>query len=413
VRFASISNRGAVGLGIVLLAIAFAVWHRDPTRSVLPDRTVLRLTRIDIGRTNGHPHAGVLSKAFANIIPSNGLSLGEWRLERPHQFIGQNVLSDMLCVELFLSSGSKREKEFRSPPIPGQFRLMISGDDDFAFVTPFYGFNQYEDGLFAHLWSRNYPREAVWLHLRLEERDKAESQDWHEVASFAAKNPKPIIAQQWKAEDSPRVELAPGLIVEAGELVVRHGPPDRRDIAAYTAVLPIRIWQDGNTTNNWKVTRGAVEDAEGNRDEGHWESNRTNGWIVSEIGHPLDPAHPWKFDLTIGCGAACPKTNYVSLLAPFPLPPVLETNCAGVALRLITVNGIQPTVYVTRHPATVTANYLGMTDTNGRPWELEFNLGGRTVSAPRRRQVLVHVAVYSEYEAEFTLQPRLERTGHR
>jgi len=57
-----------------------------------------------------------------------------------------------------------------SPPFHRKFRPLISGDDDFTFVSEFDGFTKLADGLFAYVshssdldnWSGSWGQHSFW-----------------------------------------------------------------------------------------------------------------------------------------------------------------------------------------------------------------------------------------------------------
>jgi hypothetical protein len=167
------------------------------------------------------------------------------------------------------------------------------------------------------------------LHFRLEERERSDTREWIELATFVVKNPKLAREETWKPDQSPRFKLPEDLEFEAGEVTVRHEPIHPTDIWEYTASLPIRITQRGQAVTNWGILEGKVRDATGNSDGVPANKIVTNGWMVHRMFHPADPAKPWKFHLHLGRDSDFPVTNLFSFAVPFPLRGPVETNFGG------------------------------------------------------------------------------------
>lgn len=303
------------------------MWRNNSSRQVLPDGTTLVLSGVRVARTNIYTHGSVLSKLLGRGIPSNGIAVAGFKLRRPRAVLMPTFEgSESLMAELWLAPGAARESALVSPPFYRKYRLLISGDDGYAFVNEFNGFKRFDDGLFAHIWAHSFPRDSRTLHFRLEERARADTREWSELATFVLENPKPSAVAPWKPDPAPRFNLPEDRELEIGEVTVRHEPIHPADIWEYTAGLPIRITRHGQSVTNWGILEGRVHDATGNRDSVPATKFITNGWMVHRMFHPADPAKPWKFHLHVGRDSDFPATNLFSFAVPFPMRGPVETN---------------------------------------------------------------------------------------
>ncbi len=178
---------------ILLLAVLIAaLWQDAASRQVLPDGTELVLSGVQIGHSNVYAHGAKLSKLLGGLVPSNGVSVGKFKLQRAQLFRMPTIEGcELLTAELRLAPGSPREKILLNPPFYRKYRLLISGDEDaYVFVRGLEDFRKFDDGLFSKIWASAFPRDSQRLHFRLEERDSAEDRNWRALTTFVVKNPK-------------------------------------------------------------------------------------------------------------------------------------------------------------------------------------------------------------------------------
>jgi hypothetical protein len=413
-----------LALILVFCVVGFLLRRDDFSRQVLPDGTVLVLSGWKVGRTNIYSHGTGLSKALGRFAPSNAISVFGMKLQRPQvvRMPGPEG-GELLTAELSIGAGSPRERSLVSPPFYRKHRLLISGDDDkgFTFVKELNEFKSQPDGLFSLVWAWSYPRDSRRLHFRLEERQTNNTRDWSELTTFVMKNPKPVRAEAWRLERSPRFKLADGLEVEVGELEVRHEPIHPTDIWEYTAFLPVRILRNGQMATNWGIQDGKVWDATGNYDSFSYGFTKTvtNDWTTYRMHRPLDPAKVWKFQLNFARDSDFPATNLFSFTVPWPLSGAIQTNFGGSPIQIDFVNTDMLSVQLTNKPVRLRVTFIKAvddegTDLDGRvgSWgQHGFWKGLKSARTPTPKPVQVHatVAIHENYHAEFMLQPRFEK----
>src|SRR6266536_2170625 len=312
---------------VICFVVGLVLWLDDSTKQTLPDGTVLVLSGVKIGRTNVYAHGTWLSKILGRFAPSNEVSVAGLKLERPAKVTYTAPEgSEGLTAQFRLLPGSPRENTLVSPPFYRKFRLVISGNDDYAFVNEFDGFREKANGLFAYVGTSSFPRDSRFLRFRLEERDSSESRDWRELTTFVVKNPKEARIEPWKTERQPRLKLADGLEVEVGELIVRHEPIHPTDIWEYTGLLPVRVIQNGQMRTNWGLHNGPIRDASGNFDHFTFSKIITNDWMVYRIFRPLDPTKAWRFQVNVALDSDFPATNLFSFTLPRTLTGTIQAN---------------------------------------------------------------------------------------
>jgi hypothetical protein len=408
------------GVIVLALAIGWAWWPDHSSKQVLPDGTTLILSGVQIGRTNGFSHGTMLSKVLGGLVPSNGVSVSRFKLQRARKVMMPVFDGESLAVELRLAPGSPRETSLLSPPFNRKYRLLISGErEDYAFVSEFQGFKKLEDGFFAPIWANSFPRDAKRLHFRLEEREKPDTREWRELARFVVKNPKRARIESWKPNPAPRFKLAEDLELEVGEVIVRREPIHPTDIWEYTASIPIRLTRHGQVVTNCGILEGKIRDASGNIEGVPGNKMITNGWIVHRMFRPADPTKLWRFKLHIGVDSNFAATNLFAFTVPFPMPRPLETNLGGFPCRIQFANTTMLNVHLTNQPPGVRLSFVSAVDENAH--DLDDRSGswgqhifwrslkvGRWFPGPTPKRAKVTVAIRPDYEAEFTLRPRNE-----
>ena len=408
-------------VGLICLVIALALWGGNSSKRTLPDGTTLVLSGVMIGPTNIYMHGTFWSKIIGRFVPAKGFAVAGFKLQRPEKitFTGQEG-SEILSARLELLPRSPREKSLVSPPFFRKYRLLIYGEQDFAFVEEFRGFKRQADGLVSYVLAPSFPRDSRQLHFRLEERDTPESRDWREVAIFVVRNPKRAAIKPWQAQKAPRLKLAEGLEVEIGELTVRRERIHPNDIWEYMGLLPVRVIRNGEAVTNWGIHSGSIMwDASGNLE--YFSSSKviTNDWMVHQLFRPLDPAKTWRFRANFALDSGFPQTNLFSFIVPWPLQGTIQTNLGGLPARIRFVNGDMLDVELVSQPADKRLTFISAFDGTGAnlvrwvhgSWGQHSFWRGLELSKPT--EVHATVAIHRNYQAEFTLQPRYEKpSGH-
>ena len=69
-------------LGFVVAGVGVALWPDNSSKQVLPDGTVLVLSGLEIGRATAYTQVTSLAKMLGGFVPSNGVSVGRFKLQR-------------------------------------------------------------------------------------------------------------------------------------------------------------------------------------------------------------------------------------------------------------------------------------------------------------------------------------------
>ena len=310
-----------------------------------------------------------------------------------------------------------------SPPFPRKFRLLIPGDDDFAFVREFDGFNQLADGLFAYIGPSSFPRDSRLLRFRLEERGRSESHDWREVATFVVKNPKAARIESWKTERHPRLKLADSFEVEVGELIVRHERIHPTDIWEYMGLLPVRVFENGQMRTNWGIHNGPIRDASGNFDQFTFSKVITNDWMVYRMFRLLDPTKAWRFQVNVALDSDFPATNLFSFTIPRPSIGPIQTNLGGFQVhigssRIGSFNADWLNVELASKQPETRLTFVKAVDDAGNDLDNWSGSWGqhsfsKSLKSSIPGQVHVTLAIHPNYPVGFTLMPRYERAAER
>ncbi len=404
--------------------VGILLWPPASSRQVLRDGTVLVLSDLQVGRSNVYWHGTKISKALGRLAPSNGVTVAGFKLQRPQRYMMPAPEgAELLTAELWLGPGSPREKAFTSPPFYRKHRLLISGDDNqgFTFVKEMSYFTHQPDGIFIFIWAQSYPRDSRHLTFRLEERERNDTRDWREVATFVMKNPKPARVEPWKPERSPRIKLGDGLEAEIGELEVRPKPISPNDIWEHVALLPVRVSNRGQVVTNWGIQGGQFRDASGNYDSFTFGSLKiiTNDWTIYRMHRQLDPAKVWKFRVGFARDADFPATNVFSFRVTWPLSGPIQTNFGGWPVLIDFVNTDMLSVRLTNEPPQTRLTFIKAVDDSGADLAEHTGSWGQhgfwkmlklqRAGSPTPVRVHATVAIHENYEAEFMLQPRYEK----
>jgi len=401
---------------LLLAALVLILQRDDAVTKAMPDGSSLTFSGVQVGQSNVYTHGTGLAKLLGDLVPSNGVSVARYKLQRSRTLRMPSMEGgELLTAELQLTGPSK-PPPLVSPPFYRKYRLLISGDrDEYFFVKEINAFKPFDDGWLAHLWCSSFPRDSRLLHFRLQERDSHDTRDWHEVATFDAKNPKPARVESWKADTLPRFHLPDDLEVEVGGLTMRNKPIHPTDIWENTTELPIRITRHGQTITNWGILESKMKDASGNFDSLPVMGKlMTNDWMVYRIFRPLDPAWPWRFQARIGSDSDFPATNLHSLVIPFPLAGPVQTNLGGYACRIEFVNAMMLSVQLTDKPSAVRMSFVSAVDNYGQNIDDRAGLWGqhgfwRQMKRNSPAEIRATVAIRPEHEIQFTLQPRREK----
>lgn len=410
----------SVLVGCVVIGLLF--WRDRAHTRTLADGSRLVLSGVRVGRTNVYLHGTFLSRSFGRFAPSNGWSVGTLKIARPTKVTVNSWRdSDVLSARFQLFPVSARADDFLKEPFYRKFRLLVIGDDGFSYVQEFqtqYQFKQYPDGIYAYLHAQKWPRTSRQIRIRLEERSSASNRDFREVASFTVRNPRRVEAENWPVSQPFRTNLPGNVDVEIGELLVRTIPIHPTDIWEHTAELPVRFTRNGQVLTNWGIHSGPMRDATGNPDLFTFSKIVTNGWSVFRIFRPLDPKHPWRFDVNFALDSNYPETNLFVFDAPWPMTGTISTNIAGELVSIGYVNTDMLAVELPGKPPHLRMSFVDTVDEQGK--NLDERAGSwrqhgfwKLLSVRSQKQVNVRatIAIHPNYPASFILQPRYEVEG--
>ncbi|MGO8928817.1 MAG: hypothetical protein ACLQU3_18270 [Limisphaerales bacterium] len=335
--------------GICCLLFTMLLGALGETRTQrLDDGSRLVLTRAAFGPTNLFTHGNRLEKVLGNIIPSNGVAIARFKLERPTQ---QSLFASgkpCLTAEFKLVS-SNPTTMFpwlgNSTSYP-QFRCFVGGETGIEFVEDFWGrrFTKYRDGYFGYISCSRFPRDSQWLSFRIDQQMTPRG-PWRTLASFRTKNPSHPANQSWRAETIPAAKTFNGLEFTLGGLVLGNQPfserdaADRRVIGNHTASLLLRVQTNSVTLRNWSAAHIEVEDASGNWDSLDSSYYRTTGtgrddWTQYQGWQGLDPRFVWKLEVEFSPASDfAPETQHV-FQVPVSLSQPIVTNLAGISLEI-------------------------------------------------------------------------------
>ena len=368
----------------------------------LDDGSLLVLTRVQFGRTNVFPHGSRLEKFLGNAIPSNGLHLAHFKLERPDKQ-PSFAMPDKTWLTAEFQLVSSNISRIYPPNLRSyrQFRCFVSGESGLGYVEEFWpgGFENYRDGCFAYILSSRFPRDAKSLSFRIEQR-MAQDAPWRAIGNFRIRNPSQPAHQRWSAEAIPAVKTFNGLKFVLAGLTRETQRLDESDIGNNGVSLLLRVQTNAVTLTNWSAADLEAEDASGN-----WEQGLRG----------LDSRFVWKLEVDF-----CPASDFSpeSLFhfeVPVSLPQPILMNFAGVPLEISWVNGDMLAVETLTNRLDLRLLFVAANDREGR------NLDGTSGSWNQYRfwrtlrlngttqSVEATIAIVPNVHVTYFVQPKLIR----
>jgi hypothetical protein len=407
-----------VVMGVLMCAlVAVVVWRDDSHTRTLADGSRLVLSGVRVGKTNVYTHGTFLSKVVGRFFQS-GLKLAGHTISPPSTVeVRSPENADILSAQFQLYTAPARRGDFVTPPFYRKFRLLITGDDGFAYVHEFMGsyeFRDYQNGTFAYLNAQAWPRTSRLLRISLEERSSPNRRDFRELATFVVKNPKRV-PEGWQVTFPFRTNLPGNVEVEMGELGVR-AEPHPSDIWESSVELAIRFTSGGQVMTNWGIQSGRIWDSSGNFDWFAAVKTITNGWVIYQSHRVLDPALPWRFEVSFARDSDFPETNLLTFDMGWPIWSPSSPSYAGLPVNVSFVNGTMLAVELPGKPRDLRLTFVGARDDQGKDiyeGSGSWNQHGFWRSLRLNSEVVnVHatVAIHPDYPASFILQPRYERS---
>jgi len=260
----------STGSIVVLFTRAASRWGAS-RRQYLEDGSLLALNRVIVDSQISIAHGTKLSKVLGNLVPSNGVHLLSFNLDRRTLQNFDSRRKSWLVVEFNLSGPKAAKSPFVQPSFFRQFRFVIHGDNGIEYVQELSRdrFQSYPDGYYGYIVTSRFPRQSQWLGFRMEKR---QSQDkggpWEKVADLKIRNPTTPAMQPWVADSTPTVKSVGGLDLVLGKVTVKTIPYMTNDIWNHIVTAPMEVRSNGLLLTNWSAEYGYVraEDACGNWD---------------------------------------------------------------------------------------------------------------------------------------------------
>lgn len=327
-----------------VLLIAAVIW-RVGRRGVnsqaqrLPDGTLLRLIDAKIGLTNVFVRGNPLQKVLGDFIPTNGLRLGRFDLQRPKREVQGWSTVPSLSLEFELTGSSNNlaaSRLFGRQASTLAFRILHWGDDGFRFVEQVvanHNFQRRPDGWFGYVTTDTFCRSGTTLHVEFQERDPPYTNNWRTIARFAIPHPGPQAPQNWEPEKFPVAMHAGAFSAILGEVKVQW-PRDSItrywDMWQHQVYFPFRLSWDGQSMTNWSVAEMWVADASGNSTFIGTLRSWTNGWLLCSAWRSATPTLPWRISGHFTQDSGFASSNLFRLQIPLSLTGILKTNLGEI-----------------------------------------------------------------------------------
>ena len=405
---------------VVLICIAFVyAFSSPPPSAILPDGTTLHVTGAKVGFTNEFLHGNRVEKLLGNLIPTNGMSLGKWQLQRPErQQFGWSTNATTLSVQLHLTGQSNQLKQselFNRPPFYRKFRFVHWGNDGFRYTEEIQEryFSKRRDGYFGYLNTTTFARSSDMLHLEVHQRD-VDRGDWKTIGRIDFKNPNPTAFASWATKDFPVTNEYDGFTAVLGTIQVQQ-PRDHatlyRDIWQHHISVPFKFFIAGKAVTNWNAEQIHVFDATGNENFLGASTAHTNGWVVKRGFRSSNPFVPWKLTGHFVQESEFDPSDLITISLPIPLAVPLSTNFLGTPLTLNVGSGDMLSVELPSKPRNRRLIVAEVLDQEGDAVQLLTGSWGQ--HGLRRRvgkvgsKLSVTLAIVRDIEFEFIVQPEL------
>lgn len=404
----------------VLLVVI--VWTLNAPRPVaLPDGTLVRLTRMKFSDANPFLHGSTLERALGNLIPTNGLAVGRFRLRRPRRANPYVFIQPTLSVEFQLSGPevAAGRSHVVTPKFNREFRLVIVGEDGFPYVEEFQKAAKYGEGVFIYVNATAFPRRSRELRFLLQHHD-APTAPWHTVAEFRRRNPVDEV-DDWPVETAPIRRTSGPFEFIAGQVAVETNHSNElQSFWASTVTIPFQLRENGIIQTNWNLHQLRLEDTSGNFFLLMGGTTSIEGeWNVFRTFRSLDPRTVWRIRAGVAPRSGFAASNLLALQITRAPAGTLTTNIGNRAFRLRWVNDRQVTVWMDPGDPDSRLSYAAAWDERGE------SVGGQTQSAAQFEfwkslppipagsdfapgsPVTLQVAVTRNVPVEFTIRPQL------
>jgi len=166
----------AAGTAAVVITV-FATRPGKSRQQRLSDGSMLVLNRVQVGSNVVFSHGPVISQLLGGAIPTNGLHLGKYSLDRATQEKFDFGRGSYLVAEFRLTGSNAPSHPLVTPAFYRQFRFVVYGEQGIEFVEESWGrqFRSFSDGYFGYIATSTFPRDARMLGIRVERRETQEA----------------------------------------------------------------------------------------------------------------------------------------------------------------------------------------------------------------------------------------------
>jgi RNA polymerase sigma factor (sigma-70 family) len=288
-------------------------------RQVLDDGSVLTLNRVLVDSRISIAHGTEMAKLLGNTIPSNGVHLLNYKLNRPTIVNLDSQGKSWLVAEFSLSGLKAASNALVKPAFPYQFRFVIFGESGIEFAQALWGnqFRSYPDGYYGYIVANCFSRDSHWLGFRVEKRETEDQRGpWQKVAEFKIGNPAKPVIQPWVADATPITKSSGGLNFVLGEITVKTIPYIPRSLGNHVVTAPMEVRSNGVLLTNWSAAYLQAEDASGNWDR-----------------LDLDPRYVWKLETDFEPNSSFPEESMTTIKLPAKMSTI-TTNVMNVPVTI-------------------------------------------------------------------------------
>lgn len=407
-KIASLIMLAILSTGLVVLLVARASSWEAIRRNYLDDGSLLVLNRVQVDSKLRISHGTELAKILGDLIPSNGVHLLQFHLDRRTlESFGWGGKT-WLLAELRLSGPKAGKNPLVKPLFFRQFRVVIRGDSGLEYVQELWGnqFRSYPDGYYGYILSSRFPRQSRWLGFRIEKRkNQNKGGPWERVADLKIRNPTMASIQPWVAESTPIVKSVSGLDLILQKVTVESIPYMTNDIWNHVVTAPLEVRSNGIVLTNWSAEYVRAEDASGN-------------WDLLASHRSLDPSCVWKLEADFEPQSNFAPENLATVTLPAG-PSTTKTNILNVPVT-ISWDGDWIDARVPTNQPNLALKFVRVMDDKGATvedaagsWDQfsfrkgDFMVRNGNVLTSNFKPTKVVIAVVANVRATFYTQPRL------
>jgi hypothetical protein len=390
---------------------------RNGTQSQrLDDGSLLILTRVEFGITNEFTHGKQWEKLLGDLIPTNGIQIAKFKVERPTKERFLKAGHPWLILEFKVIPRSRYGTPLLARPrFYRQFRCVVSGEAGLEFVEEFWpnGFKTYLDGYFGYILCSRFPRDSKRLNYRIEQQEE-QGGSWRTIANFRINNPSHDAKLPWTAEPTPITKIAQGMEFVLGQVTMEARPFSDKDIWNHRFDIPFQVRASGVAAlTNWSAAQIEADDASGNWGINSMPRGFTNGWNLVSGWRGLDPRYIWRLKVDFAPASEFRPETLFQFSVPVTLSAPILTNAADIPLKISWVNQHMLSVQMLTNREDLRLLFVAAKDNAGR--DLDDFSGSwdqtgfwRSVKFDGTNQaVAATVAIVPNVKLTFFVQPKL------